>query len=198
MTYEMLYLPMVLTMFAGNTNVTTQTGEGQDLSPEMKVFYSDYLIDMAEPELVHDQFGQKHPIPKGRGKTIEFRKYKPLGKALTPLTEGVTPQGQKLHVSTIEATIDQYGGYIESSQEYNYGGITSRATREGDRVGAGVYAGYTYMLGPHFNLEFGLGAWAGVDWYDIYSCQVCGLTVDSGNGLFVLPDDIMVSVVYVF
>ena len=52
--------------------------------------------------------------------------------------------------------------------------------------------------GPHFNLEFGLGAWAGMDWYDIYSCQVCGLTVDSGNGLFVLPDDIMVAVVYVF
>jgi len=37
-----------------------------------------------------------------------------------------------------------------------------------------------------------------MDWYDIYSCQVCGLTVDSGNGLFVLPDDIMVAVVYVF
>ena len=98
-----------------NTNVTTQTGANQDLSPEMKTYYSMYLIDNAKPALIHDQFGQKHPIPKGRGKTIEFRKYKPLGKALTPLTEGVTPQGQKLHVSTIEATIDQYGGYIELS-----------------------------------------------------------------------------------
>lgn len=83
-------------------------------------------------------------------------------------------------------------------QGYNTGGIVSRATREGDRVGAGLYAGYTYMMGPHFNLEFGLGAWAGLDWYDIYSCQVCGLTVDSGRSLFVLPDDIMLAVVYVF
>lgn len=115
MTYEMLYLPMVLTMFAGNTNVTTQTGEGQDLSPEMKVFYSDYLIDMAEPELVHDQFGQKHPIPKNGGKTIEFRKWSPLPKALTPLTEGVTPDGQKLDVSTVTATVAQYGGFVELS-----------------------------------------------------------------------------------
>ena len=115
MTYEMLYLPMVLTMFAGNTNVTTQTGEGQDLSPEMKVFYSDYLIDMAEPELVHDQFGQKHPIPKNGGKTIEFRKWSPLPKALTPLTEGVTPNGQKLDVSTVTATVAQYGGFVELS-----------------------------------------------------------------------------------
>lgn len=98
-----------------NTNVTTDNTTGNDLSPEMKTFYSDYLIDRAEPELVHDQFGQKKPIPKNGGKTIEFRKYSPLPKALTPLTEGVTPNGQNLDVSTITATVNQYGGYIEMS-----------------------------------------------------------------------------------
>ena len=99
------------------TNKTTDTPEttGNDLSPEMKVYYSDYLIDMAEPELVHDQFGQKRPIPKNGGKTIEFRKYSPLPKALTPLEEGVTPNGQKLNVSTVTATVNQYGGFIELS-----------------------------------------------------------------------------------
>ncbi len=100
-----------LALFNANTNVTTDAG----LSDEMKTFYSDYLIDMAEPELVHDQFGQKHPIPKGGGKTIEFRKYSPLAKALTPLVEGVTPDGQKLNVSTVTATIAQYGGYMTLS-----------------------------------------------------------------------------------
>lgn len=115
MYYTNILLPMVLTMFAGNTNVTTQTGEGQNLSPEMKVYYSDYLIDMAEPELIHDQFGQKHPIPKNGGKTIEFRRYSPLPKALTPLTEGITPDGQKLDVSTVTATVAQYGGFVELS-----------------------------------------------------------------------------------
>lgn len=102
-----------LQLFA--TQTTLLNGEGNDLSPEMKVFYSDYLIDMAGPELVHDQFAQKHPIPKNGGKTIEFRKYSPLEKALTPLTEGVTPQGNKLNVSTLTATIAQYGDYIELS-----------------------------------------------------------------------------------
>lgn len=111
--YKFLYMP--LDMFAGNTNITSQTGAGQDLSVEMKTFYSDYLIDNAEPNLVHDQFGQKHPIPKNGGKTIEFRKYSPLPKALTPLTEGVTPDGQKLNVSKLEATVEQYGGYVELS-----------------------------------------------------------------------------------
>lgn len=100
-----------LAMFAGNTNVTTDVG----LSDEMKTYYSDYLIDLAEPKLVHDQFAQKHPIPKNGGKTIEFRKYSPLPKLLTPLTEGVTPDGQKISMSVITATVAQYGGYVELS-----------------------------------------------------------------------------------
>ena len=105
------YLPVILNLFAGNTNVTSDSG----LSNEMKTFYSDYLIDMAEPNLVHDQFGQKHPIPKNGGKIIEFRKYDSLPKALTPLTEGVTPNGQKLSMSVITSNVQQYGGYIELS-----------------------------------------------------------------------------------
>ncbi len=83
-------------------------------------------------------------------------------------------------------------------QEYNFGGLLSPETSEGDRAGLGVYAGYTHMLGPHFNIEFGLGAWGGLDWFRKYSCQVCGLTVDEGRKMFVLPDDIMISLVYVF
>ena len=105
-------LPINLQLFA---NMNTQTTGAEGLSDEMKVFYSDYLIDNAVPKLVHDQFGQKHPIPKNGGKTIEFRKYSPLPKLLTPLTEGVTPDGQSLSVSTIEATVAQYGGYITLS-----------------------------------------------------------------------------------
>lgn len=108
---DLIKLVLVNLKLFDNTQVTTQTS----LSDEMKVFYSDYLIDNAVPNLVHDQFGQKHPIPKGRGKTIEFRKYAPLPKALTPLQEGVTPSGNSLTVSTITATVAQYGDYIELS-----------------------------------------------------------------------------------
>ena len=65
--------------------------------------------------MVHAQFGQKHPIPKNGGKTIQFRKYDSLQKLLTPLQEAVTPTGQKLNVSVVEATVRQYGGFIELS-----------------------------------------------------------------------------------
>lgn len=100
-----------LRMFNGNTNVTTDVG----LSDEMKTYYSDYLIDLTGPKLVHDQFGQKHPIPKNGGKTIEFRKYDPLPKALTPLKEGVTPDGRKLTMSVLTSKVEQYGDYVELS-----------------------------------------------------------------------------------
>ena len=107
-----IYKMLNLQLFA---EANTQTTGTSTLSDEMKTYYSDYLIDNAVPKLVHDQFGQKHPIPKNGGKTIEFRKYSPLPKLLTPLTEGVTPDGQSLTVTTLEATVDQYGGYVTLS-----------------------------------------------------------------------------------
>ena len=109
---KFILLPVVLNLFDAVINKTTSATTGNNLSGEMKTFYSDYLIDMAEPLLVHDQFGQKHPIPKNGGKTIEFRKYDPLPKATTALTEGVTPEGQKLNMGVITATVAQYGGFI--------------------------------------------------------------------------------------
>ena len=94
-----------------NTNVTSADG----MTGEMKTYYSDYLIDLVEPELIHDQFGQKHPIPKNGGKTIEFRQWDTLPEMLTPITEGVTPDGQSLSMQVIEATVQQYGGYVTIS-----------------------------------------------------------------------------------
>lgn len=82
------------------------------LSNDMRTYYKDFLCDNANENLVHDQFGQKHPIPKGNGKTIEFRKYSPLPKATKPLSEGITPDGQELKVTTVTSTVSQYGGWV--------------------------------------------------------------------------------------
>ena len=119
---------MDLRLFDAGTNVNTTTGyantesgnvtpytEQNGLSEEMKTYYADYLIDNAEPKLIHDQFAQKVAIPTGHGKTVQFRKYDPLPKLTTTLVEGVTPTGQSLNMSTVEATVHQYGGYIELS-----------------------------------------------------------------------------------
>ena len=87
--------------------------EGEGLSPEMRTYYSDYLIDNAEPSLVHDRFAQKHTIPAGGGKSVQFRKYDPLPKLTDPIAEGITPTGQTINMGIVNATVAQYGGYVE-------------------------------------------------------------------------------------
>lgn len=139
------------------TDYNVQTTTSPDLSDEMKTYYSEYLIDLVEPHLVHDQFAQKKNIPKGSGKTIEFRKYSPLAKALTPLVEGVTPKGNKLSVSTITAEVYQYGDYIAVSDILTLAAIDnnivqatkilgSQAGRTLDTVTREVMAGGTNVL----------------------------------------------------
>ena len=83
-----------------NTNTTTQPS----LSDENKTFWDKALIVLAGPELVHDQFAQTRDIPRGSGKTIEFRQFDPLPEITAPLDEGVTPGGQELSVRAAHFT----------------------------------------------------------------------------------------------
>nr|DAT56695.1 MAG TPA: major capsid protein [Caudoviricetes sp.] len=135
----------------------TQTTASSGLTDEMKTYYSDYLIDLVEPRLVHDQFADKKDIPKGSGKTIEFRKYSPLAKALTPIQEGVTPNGNNLNMSTITAEIYQYGDYITLSDILQLAAIDnnvvqatkllgSQAGRTLDTITREVMAGGTNVI----------------------------------------------------
>lgn len=144
-----------LQLFAVQT--TLLNSSGNDLSPEMKTYYEKRLLDNAEPNLVHDQFADKYPIPKNGGKTIEFRKYSPLGKATTPITEGVTPNGNKLNVTAITATISQYGDWIQLSDLLDMTAIDnnvvqstkllgSQAGRTLDTVSREVLAGGTNVI----------------------------------------------------
>ena len=103
---------MNLQIFAmENTNTTTDSG----LSVENKTFYDRALLEEAAPNLIHNQFGQKRPIPKNGGKRIEFRRYAALPKLTKPLTEGVTPNGRKLSATAGEAEVHQYGDYVTLS-----------------------------------------------------------------------------------
>ena len=141
-----------LQLFA--TTMTTETGS---LSAEMKTFYEKRLLDQAEPLLVHNQFGDKYPIPAGSGKKIEFRKYSALPKALTALTEGVTPAGNSLNVTTVEGTVKQYGDWIQLSDMLQMTAIdnnvvqatkllSSQAGRTLDTVTREVLAGGTNVI----------------------------------------------------
>ena len=116
-----------------NVNENIQTTA--TLSAENKTYYDKRLIQFAKPNLVHDQFGQKRPIPKNGGKTIEFRSFSSLPKALVPLTEGVTPDGENLTVEQISASVNQYGSYVTTTDMLNMTAIDNIVVETSEVLG---------------------------------------------------------------
>ena len=89
------------------------------------------------------------------------------------------------------------GGYAQVT-EYNQGGIFKRTTEEGDAYGIGLSGGYTLMVHKNLNLDFGAGFWGGYTKYVVYACPTCGRIMDSGNKWFIMPNDLIMSLVYIF
>lgn len=100
-----------LQLFADVVNKTTSAAEGNNLSAEMKTYYAQYLLKLMQANLVHTQFGKKDSIPKNGGKTIEYRMFSAFPKVTAPLTEGVTPEGAPLNVTTVSKTLEEFGAY---------------------------------------------------------------------------------------
>ncbi len=95
-----------------------------------------------------------------------------------------------------------YSGWFYSFgiqySRYNHGGILSPLTEEGDAIGAGIQAGYSLMLTKSINMEFGLGGWGGWKKYKTYISPRCGKLVGESRKLFLMPNNINISIVYTF
>lgn len=83
-------------------------------------------------------------------------------------------------------------------QEYNRGGIISDRTEEGDAFGLSVGGGYSLMIHENLNLDFGLALWGGQKSYVTYACPSCGKITDKGRKWFLMPNEIRVSIAYIF
>ena len=92
-------------------------------------------------------------------------------------------------------------------EEYSRGGLIREKTEEGLAGGMGFGVGYSRMLSSHWNIDFGLGFWAGAARYTQYSCPRCGrtLTFEDGSPVrnawkgFILPsNDVRIGFTYVF
>ena len=83
-------------------------------------------------------------------------------------------------------------------QEFNSSLLRESEATEGDRVGASIAGGYSYMLSRHFNLEVGAGVWAGYSSYTQYACPRCGRIIGHGREGFILPSDIILALSFIF
>ena len=103
---------------AYNVQTTTYTDGGSPKRTYLnKEFYDRNLLEMAKTKFVHAKFGQKRNIPRGNGKKVEFRRWVPfaISQNYNELTEGITPDGQDLSQTHLEATVKQYGAFVEVS-----------------------------------------------------------------------------------
>jgi N4-gp56 family major capsid protein len=112
---------------------TSQAFDGTNtLAGELKTFYDTELLENARVELFYAQFAKKQPLPAGRGKTIEWRKWNTFAKA-SQLQEGVIPTGQKFGMSSKTGSINQYGTYATVSDQlelHAYDDVILGATEE--------------------------------------------------------------------
>ncbi len=105
------------------------------LNPASQQFYDRTLLKRLLPKLTFLKHGQKRPIPKNEGDTVNFRRYGGLAPALTPLVEGVTPPPDNLTMQEITATVEGYGNYIYLTDKIKMAGIDPVATEATEILG---------------------------------------------------------------
>lgn len=94
-----------------DTGATDAFSGVNTLSPTMKTFYDTELLENARPELIFTQFGKRQPLPANKGRTVEWRKWNTLPNA-PELQEGVVPTGEKMGMTTLTASLKQYGMFV--------------------------------------------------------------------------------------
>jgi N4-gp56 family major capsid protein len=105
---------------AGNLNTQT-TAISTAPATKPQYYYDKVLLTvLRQTEFGFDRFSQKKSIPQGNGRNVNFRKLGKLAPALTPLTEGVTPDGNTASKTNITATVDQYGDYMTFSDRVDF------------------------------------------------------------------------------
>lgn len=92
-----------------DANTTTQSS----MSAEMKQYYDTELLENSRKDMYFAQFGDKQPLPAGKGNKVEWRKWNTFDKAMKPLTEGVTPTGQTFGATKIETECYQHGTFTK-------------------------------------------------------------------------------------
>lgn len=94
------------------TTLTANSGAGAN-STKPNAYYDKLLLELlVQTEFNHSKFAQERPMPKKAGDTINFRKISKLTPSLTPLVEGVTPDGLNGSIEAISATTKQYGDWM--------------------------------------------------------------------------------------
>lgn len=121
-------------MATKSQTITSVSGQNQ-LSAEDKTFYERTLLQRLLPNLVFYNDAEKKKLPKNSGLTMNFRKFESLTAPSSSLTEGVTPDGNNLTVSTITAKVAQEGDFVQITDLIQMSGIDPILTETSELLG---------------------------------------------------------------
>ena len=121
-------------MATQSQTITNVSGQNQ-LSAEDKTFYERVLIERLLPQLNFYKDATKKKLPKNSGRTTNFRKFNSLTAPSASLTEGKTPDGNNLSISTITATVAQEGDYVQITDLIQLTGIDPVLTETCELLG---------------------------------------------------------------
>ena len=121
-------------MATKSQTITNVTNHNQ-LSAEDKTFYERTLFQRLLPSLMFYNDAEKKKLPKNSGTTMNFRKFDSLTAPSSSLTEGVTPDGNNLTVSTITAKIAQEGDFVQITDLIQMTGIDPVLTETSELLG---------------------------------------------------------------
>ena len=105
------------------------------LSAENKEFYERTLLTRLIGSLKYAEYGEKKHMPKNEGDTINLRRINSLSLPTNPLTEGVTPDGNNMTITTLRATVEQYGDYCVITDKLDLMGIDPIITETVELLG---------------------------------------------------------------
>jgi len=88
-----------------------------DISPAVAGYVNPQFLMRALPFLVLEKYLDMKPLPSNSTKVAIFRRYEALAKALTPLVEGVTPQGKTMQKTDVQVTLQQYGDFVQLTDQ---------------------------------------------------------------------------------
>jgi N4-gp56 family major capsid protein len=84
-------------------------------SGDVATYIAQKTLMIAKKQVVFQQLGEKAVLPYNNSKVFQYTRYERLNLPSSSLTEGTTPDNTSMSISTVTATMDQWGAYINLS-----------------------------------------------------------------------------------
>jgi N4-gp56 family major capsid protein len=119
-----------------STGTPGAASPGANQFPADHKYYEKKFLEALQPEQMYDKFGSRCAIDSNSSNTIVVKKMAELASLEdSPLSEGVTPTEQSLSMTRIEKSVDQYGGYIRTTDRLSTEGLNGVTIEFSKRLG---------------------------------------------------------------